>query len=172
MKKKKSVSESLSVMSDSVKPHGLQLAWFLCPWNSPGKNTTRSCHFLLQGSSQLRDRTQVSCITGRLFTRCLSHQGSPKHKWKAFPQKSVSSETYPYLCYSCTVCCECSFMSGSSRPHGLQPTRPHCPWNFPGKNDGVGCHFLLQGIFPIQESNLHLLHCQGDFLPLSHLGSR
>ena len=33
-----------------------------------------------------------------------------------------------------------------------------CPWDFPGKNSGVGCHFLLQGIFPTQVSNLGLLH--------------
>ena len=33
-----------------------------------------------------------------------------------------------------------------------------CPWAFPGKNPGMGCHFLLQGIFPTQGSNLHLLH--------------
>ena len=31
--------------------------------------------------------------------------------------------------------------------HGLYPTRFLCPWNFPGKNTGVGCHFLFQGIF-------------------------
>ena len=31
-----------------------------------------------------------------------------------------------------------------SDPHGLQPTRLPCPWNSPGKNIGVGCHFLLQ----------------------------
>ena len=35
-----------------------------------------------------------------------------------------------------------------------------CPWNFPGKNIGVGCHFLLQGIFLTQGLNLHLLHCR------------
>ena len=29
-------------------------------------------------------------------------------------------------------------------PHRRQPTRPHCPWDSPGKNTGVGCHFLLQ----------------------------
>ena len=47
--------------------------------------------------------------------------------------------------------------------HGLQPSRLLYPWNFPGKNTGVGCHFLLQGIFPNQELNphlLHLLHCR------------
>ena len=45
------------------------------------------------------------------------------------------------------------------------------PWDFPGKNTGVGCHFLLQGIFPTQRLNPHLLHWQADSLPLSHLGS-
>ena len=38
-----------------------------------------------------------------------------------------------------------SVMSDSSRPHGLQPTRLLCPWDFPGKSTGVGCHCLLQG---------------------------
>ena len=33
-----------------------------------------------------------------------------------------------------------------------------CPWDFPGKNTRLGCHFLLQRIFPTQELNLHLLH--------------
>ena len=33
-----------------------------------------------------------------------------------------------------------------------------CPWGFPGKNTRVGCHFLLQGIFPTQGSNPCLLH--------------
>ena len=35
-------------------------------------------------------------------------------------------------------------VSDSLRPHGLQPTRLLCPWDFPGKNTGVGCHFLLR----------------------------
>ena len=35
-------------------------------------------------------------------------------------------------------------MSDSVRPHRRQPTRLHCPWDSPGKNTGVGCHFLLQ----------------------------
>ena len=35
-------------------------------------------------------------------------------------------------------------MSDSPRPHGLQPTRLPCPWDSPGKNTGVGRHFLLQ----------------------------
>ena len=38
----------------------------------------------------------------------------------------------------------CSVVSNSSRPHGLQPTRLLCPWDFPGKSTGVGCHCLLR----------------------------
>ena len=38
-----------------------------------------------------------------------------------------------------------SVVSDSLQPQGLQPTRLLCLWNFPGKNTGVGCHFLLQG---------------------------
>ena len=46
--------------------------------------------------------------------------------------------------------------------------------DFPGKNTWVGCHALLQGIFPTQGSNphfLHLLHHKQILYPLSHLGS-
>ena len=50
-------------------------------------------------------------------------------------------------------------------PQGLYPARLLCPWDFPSKNTGVGCHFPLQGIFPTQESNLHLLHWQVCSLP-------
>ena len=63
--------------------------------------------------------------------------------------------------------CVCLVMSSSQRPHGLQLAKLLCPWNFPGKNTGVGCHFLLQRIFQIQESSLcllHLLHLEGGFL--------
>ena len=60
------------------------------------------------------------------------------------------------------------------RPHGLQPARLLCPWDFPGKKAGVGCHFLLQGLFPTQGSDpglLCFLHWQVGSLPLSQPGS-
>ena len=49
-----------------------------------------------------------------------------------------------------------------------------CPWDFPGKDTGMSCHALLQGIFSTQGSNpclLCLLHWQADSLPLQHLGN-
>ena len=49
----------------------------------------------------------------------------------------------------------------------LQPARLFCPWDSPGKNTGVGCHFLLQGIFPTQGSNPYCISpiLQADSLP-------
>ena len=52
------------------------------------------------------------------------------------------------------------------------PARLLCPWDFPGKNTGAGCHFLLQGIFPTQGSNLGLLNCRQTLYHLSYQGSR
>ena len=45
-------------------------------------------------------------------------------------------------------------MSDSVRPHRRQPTRLPCPWDSPGKNTGVGCHFLLQRIEVKSESEV------------------
>ena len=62
-------------------------------------------------------------------------------------------------------------MSDSLRPHGLQPAKPArllCPWDFPGKNIGVGCRFLLQAIFPTQGLNLGFLHCRQTLYHLSY----
>ena len=63
-----------------------------------------------------------------------------------------------------------SVVSNSLQPPELQPSRLLCPWDSPGKNTGVGCNFLLQGIFLTQGLNPHLLYWQVDPLLLSHLG--
>ena len=67
----------------------------------------------------------------------------------------------------------CSVVSDSLQPHGLQPIRLLRPWDFPGKSAEVDCHFLLQGIVPTQESNPSLPHWRLTLLPsepLSHQG--
>ena len=53
-------------------------------------------------------------------------------------------------------------------PHGLWPIL--CLQDFPGKNTRVGCHFLLQGIFPTQGLNVGLLHCRQILYFLSQQG--
>ena len=59
-------------------------------------------------------------------------------------------------------------MSDCLRTHGLWPARLLCPWDSPGKNAGVGCRSLLQGIFPTQQLNPGLLHCRQILYRLSY----
>ena len=71
-------------------------------------------------------------------------------------------------------CCLVAKSCPTLRPRGLQPARLLCPWGSPGKNPGVGCHALLQGVFLTQGSNLRLLHLrhrQAGSSPLTRLGS-
>ena len=92
-----------------------------------------------RGSSWPRDWTCVSCISG--IGRWILHH------WATWDAQSL--QLYPTL-----------------RPHGLQPTRLLCPWDFPGKNTGVGWHFLLQGHL---ENHAQLLFLYFEFLKLIYL---
>ena len=58
------------------------------------------------------------------------------------------------------------------KSHGLQLTRLLCLWDFPGKNTGVVCHFLLQGILLTQGLYPGLLHCRQILYQLSYQGSK
>ena len=81
--------------------------------------------------------------------------------------KEINLDSYftPYESVSHSV------VSDSLWPHGLQPARLLCPWDSPGKKSGVGCHSLLQGIFPTQELNQGLLHCRQILYWLRQQGS-
>ena len=57
-------------------------------------------------------------------------------------------------------CVSCSVMSDSLQPRGPESTGPLHPWDSAGKNAGVGCHFLLQGIFPARDCT-RLSHVAG-----------
>jgi len=71
--------------------------------------------------------------------------------WKCHPTMSSSAARCESESVSCLVVSDCLW------PHGLQSARLFCPWNSPGKNTGVGYHFLLQGILPTQGSNPSLV---------------
>ena len=69
----------------------------------------------------------------------------------------------------------CEWVKCLSHVWLLQPmdcslTRFLRPWDFPGKNTGVGCHFLLQEIFPTQGLKPGLPHCRQMLYHLSHQG--
>ena len=68
------------------------------------------------------------------------------------------------VCAMCSVTQSCPTLWSQ----GLQPTSL-CPWDFPEKNTGVGCHFPLQEIFPTQGLKLHLLYWQTGSLTPCHL---
>ena len=77
-----------------------------------------------------------------------SHESSQGDCWEL----SMSEVAYLRRCVNHSV------MSNSVLPHGH--TKLFCPWNSPGKNTGMGCHSLLQWIFPIHGSNMGLPHCR------------
>ena len=64
-------------------------------------------------------------------------------------------------CYSCCCLVTKSYLT-LLPPHALYLARLPCPWNFPGKNIELGCHFLLWQTFPVLGSNPCLLHPQVD----------
>ena len=64
-----------------------------------------------------------------------------------------------------------SIMPDSAWPYRLQTTRLLCPWYSLGKNTGMDCHALLQGIFPTQGLNPDLLLCRKILYNLSFQGS-
>ena len=76
--------------------------------------------------------------------------------------------------YTTDVCVSCSVVSDSLHPWTAACHAPGsrllCPWDSLGKNAGVGCHSLLQGIFSTQGLNLGLLHYRQSLYHLSHQG--
>ena len=58
-----------------------------------------------------------------------------------------------------------------SATHGLSPSKLFLLQDSPGKKTGVNCHFLLQGVFATQGSEVSLLQWQADYLRPSHLGT-
>ena len=99
--------------------------------------------------------------------------------WMNLQRIMLSEKSQSYKCDStvcvCVCVCVCSVVSDSLQPHGLySPPSSPVYGVAQARNAGMGCHFLLQGIFPIQGSNpslVGLLHWQADSLPLRHLGS-
>ena len=103
----------------------------------------------------------LGCVStfGHAFSGCL------KGRHDSSPPSRVSLSSHPPLwqwavlvAQSCPTLCD---------PTDYR-TRLLCPRDSPGGNSGVGCHFLLQGIFPTQGSNPCLLHCRQILYHLSY----
>ena len=145
-------------MSDSVRPHRRQPTRLPRPWDSPGKNTGVGCHFLLQ-CMKVKSESEIaqSCPTlatprTAAYRAPLSVGFSRQEYWSGVPLPS------PFQHPCCCCCCQvASVVSNSVRPHRRQPTRLPRPWHSPGKNTGVGCHFLLQFVKVKSLSRVRLL---------------
>ena len=111
-------------------------------------------------SSQPRDWTQVSHTAGRFFTSWATRESPRRLEWVAYPFSSGFSRPRNQTGVSCiagrfftnwairedAAAAAKSLQSCPTlvRPHRRQPNRLLRPWDSPGKNTGVGCHFLLQ----------------------------
>ena len=110
---------------------------------------------------KIRNKTKVST-----FTTIIQHSsGNPSNsiqrrkRNKSNPDWKSESE----VAQLCPTLCDCM--------DWLWPTRLLGPWDFPGKNTGVGCHFLLQETFQTQGLNPCLPHYRQTLYRLSHQGS-
>ena len=103
------------------------------------------CHFLLQGIFL----TQGSSLS----PLCLLH-------WQA-GSLSLAPPVPCLAAQSCLTLCD---------PMDCSPPGSSVDGDSPGKNTGVGCHALLQGIFPTQGSNWGLMHCRQILYQLSYPG--
>ena len=74
-----------------------------------------------------------------------------------------------FVCCCCCCCLVTESCLTLLQLRGLKPARLLCPLDFPGKNTGLDCHFLLQGLFLTQGSNPLLLNWQAD---IYHRASR
>ena len=131
-----------------------QSCLFATPWNSPGQNAGVGSLPFSRGSSQPRDRAQVSHIAGEFFTRWATKEA--QEYWSGLPCPPPEDLPNP----------------------GIKPTFPTLKADSlsskaPGKpkNTGVGSLSLLQQIFLTQEVNQSLLHCRWSLYQLSYEGS-
>ena len=169
----------------------LGLCWWKSEWEKQSSKRRRNMPEVHKQSSYVPSGTQLNffyiyllilphpfkvCVYSCFMmywvgqkVRSVFHTRVWKNKWNFWSSQYISVQSvHAYsIAQSCLTLCDPMYCSrpGSS---------VHWFIFYLGKNTEVGCHFLLQGIFPTQESNPHLLwllHWQADSLPLIHLGS-
>ena len=156
-------------MSDSVQPHRRQPTRLPRPWDSPGKNSGVGCHFLLQ------------CVKGKSEIEVAQLCPTPSDPMDCGPPGSSTHWIFQArvlewgaIAFSKVIKVKVKSLSRArlfATPWIVACTKLLCPWDFQGKSTGVGCHFLLQGIFPTQGSNPGLSHCRQTLYRLSHQGT-
>ena len=117
-------------------------AFSYCSWGSQGKNIEVVCHSLLQWTTFCQNSPPWPI-----------HLGWPYMAWfivslSETRLRSTWHHTYAAAAAKSLQSCP------TLRPHRRQPNRLPRPWDSPGKNTGVGCHFLLQCLKVKSESEV------------------
>ena len=108
-------------------------------------------------SSPTRDGICITCIEKQILNHPTTREvprswftysgGTPGALANLVPCDRTLGRRKHLNCISVLIkCVSHSVVPNSSRPHGLLPARLPCPWDFPGKHTGAGCHFLLRGL--------------------------
>ena len=147
-------------MSDSVRPHRWQPTKLRRPWDSPGKSTGVSCHFLLQ-CVKMKSESEVAQLCPTLSDPMdCSLQGSSVHgifqarvlEWGATDYTAAAAakslQSCPTPCtilvtFKSSVQFSHSVVSDSLRPHKSQHARPPCP-SPEGTYQGINCFYFFQ----------------------------
>ena len=138
-----------------LKPFYIRISW--CSWQTSGLQM-KEPH-----TRQVRWPAQVKDMAAGVLTFSSKSSGPEQdHVTSSFLMQIIIHDSLCLVAQLCPTLCnptDCS-LPGSS-VHG----------DSPAKNTGVGCHTLLQGIFPTQGSNPGLTHCRWTLYHLSHQGS-
>ena len=160
-------------MPDSLRPYGLTPSRLLCPWDSPGKNIRVGCHALLQGiypaqglfhNSESRSVVSNSLRPQRNFSGESPSPGNlpnPGIEPRSPTLQADSLPAEPQEKPKNTGVGSLSLLQQIFPTQELNQGLLHCrqtlyQLSYEG-SPGVGCHFLLPGIFSTQGSNLCLL---------------
>ena len=113
-------------------------------WEGPkGRALTQSAQTQPEGKDESASAIALGPLRVKNRKNCQLPQQEESSTGKN-PQLSASSGKVFFLSPAAAGAAVASVVSDSVRPHRRQPTRLLCPWDSPGKNTGVGCHFLLQ----------------------------
>ena len=123
------------------KSHGGRNLVGCSPWGSEELDTTERLHFHFHAlEKEMATRSSVLAwrIPGTGEPGGLPSLGSHRvgHDWSDLAAAAAASS-------SCCMVLHHSVTSDSLQPQELQPATLLCPWDSPGRNTGVGCHFLL-----------------------------
>ena len=166
-----SIFPSIRIFSNELVLHIRWPKYWSFSFNISPSNEYSGQISLTSGSGKRRDFFQSPFILLWSFfpPKVLAH-------FPGYPNSYSVTWLPPFQVVPIFLDCVCVCEVAQSRPTLCDPVDCSPPGSSvhgvsPGKNTGVGCHFLLQRIFPTQGLNLGLLHCRQMLYPLSHQGS-